>query len=32
METQVPQDEGRVLVINKALDWTSFDVVIKLGN
>jgi tRNA pseudouridine55 synthase len=32
METQIPQDEGRVLLINKALDWTSFDVVNKLRN
>jgi tRNA pseudouridine55 synthase len=32
METAVPQDEGRVLLINKALDWTSFDVVNKLRN
>ena len=26
------QDEGRVLLINKPLDWTSFDVVNKLRN
>jgi tRNA pseudouridine55 synthase len=32
MEAAVPQDEGRVLLINKALDWTSFDVVNKLRN
>lgn len=32
MEPQAPQDVGRVLLINKALDWTSFDVVNKLRN
>lgn len=33
MDTQQqPQDEGRMLLINKALDWTSFDVVNKLRN
>lgn len=30
MEVQKPQDEGRVLLINKPLAWTSFDVVNKL--
>ncbi len=29
METK-PQDEGRILLINKPLEWTSFDVVNKL--
>src|SRR5689334_12906839 len=29
MEAQ-PQDEGRVLLINKPYEWTSFDVVNKL--
>jgi tRNA pseudouridine55 synthase len=32
MEPTPQQDEGRVLLINKALDWTSFDVVNKLRN
>ncbi|MFZ2904820.1 MAG: tRNA pseudouridine(55) synthase TruB [Cyclobacteriaceae bacterium] len=31
MESQT-QDEGRVLLINKPLEWTSFDVVNKLRN
>ena len=30
MDHQTPPDEGRVLLINKPLDWTSFDVVNKL--
>jgi tRNA pseudouridine55 synthase len=32
MEPSLPPDEGRLLLINKALDWTSFDVVNKLRN
>lgn len=32
METQKSQDEGRLLLVNKPFDWTSFDVVNKLRN
>src|SRR6187402_3771154 len=30
MQIEPPPDEGRVLLINKPLEWTSFDVVNKL--